>query len=160
MSKNKGGRPSVYSTKIKPNLKLIALLRNHGIYHDDIAKMLNIAPSTYYKHKKEIEEFSESSKKSDESLVEKIEASMYDLALGKAKSTKIEYRYNEIGEEIAVKKTVEHLPADKVAQFFVLTNLAPNRWKHKQENTITDENDDIVDSFWEALKNEGNQKQK
>lgn len=156
MKKNKGGRPSVYSTRIEPNLKYIAMLREQGVNHDDIAKMINVAPSTYYKHKAEIEKFSELLKDSDAEIVEKVENKLYDLALGRGQVVKRKYRYLDDGTEILFEKTVEDIAPDKVAQFFVLTNLANERWKHKQDVIINDTNDN-VESFAEVLKEKLNE---
>ena len=65
MSKTKRsvGRPSAYDTRIKPFLHQIHKLREAGFNHDEIWPMLNIASSTYYKHMKEIEQFTELIKK-------------------------------------------------------------------------------------------------
>lgn len=149
------GRPSAYETRIKPFLNSIAILRREGKTHDEIAKMLNIAQSTYFKHKAEIETFTESLNKSDDGLVEKMEATLYDLANGRVKVTKIEYKYVD-GEEIPVKKTVDQLPPNPASLFFGLSNLRPNKWKHRQEleNRVSEEDIVKVQSFTETFINQ------
>ena len=146
---NKGGRPSVYETKIKPYLHQIHALREQGFNHDDIFPMLNIASSTYYKHKKEIEEFSELLKKGDESLIEQLEKSLYQRAIGGMKKVVTTTTETQRGTSTTIREE-ETEPSD-VALFFALTNLAPDKWKHKQDLTVA-QYDDEVDSFADALK--------
>jgi hypothetical protein len=153
---NKGGRPSAYETRIKPNLKLIHTLRENGHSHEEIIEMLNIAKSTYYKHKREIEEFSHSLKNGDVELLEKLEHSLYDRALGKVKkvviSTTVDHRGNETKTE-----RIEDVPPSDVALFFALTNLKGDKWKHKQENTNSFNPEDLkevktfTDTFIELM---------
>lgn len=150
MSKvNKGGRPSVYETKIQPFLHQIHILRSSGLDHEQIWPMLNIARSTYYKHKKEIEGFSDLLKKGDEDLVEKLEKSLYQRAIGGMKKVVTTTTETQRGKSTTIREE-ETEPSD-VALFFALTNLAPDKWKHKQDLTVA-QYDDEVDSFADALK--------
>lgn len=147
MSKKKMGRPSVYDTRIKPNLQMIAELRMQGKTHDDIIQLLGISKTAYFKHKREIEDFTHLLKNSDAELIAKLENSLYDLALGKAKETTI--TTNDKGHE---ETRVKQLAPNNVALFFALTNLKGEKWKHKQEVVVDDANDDLQ-SFEEVLKN-------
>lgn len=146
----KSKRKNIYNTRIEPNLELIHSLRSKDFTHEAIIGMLGIASSTYYKYKAEIDAFSETIKKANDDLVEKVEATMYDLAMGKVKTTKEEYKFID-GEEVLVKRTIDQLSPDKVAQFFILTNRAGDKWKHKQEIS-NDFNLEITPSFNEVLK--------
>ena len=148
---NKGGRPSVYETRIKPYMRYIAQMRIDGYTHDDIAKFLRVGNATYYKHKAEIEGFSDTLKDSEEDLVEQIEASMYQLALGKVKTTDVTVEYDADGNVSGKREVVKEHKPDRVSQFFALTNLKGDKWKHKQDFTFA-QYDDEVDSFADALK--------
>ena len=153
---NKVGRPSVYDARIKPNLKLIHTLRENGHSHEEVIEMLNISKTAYYKHKREIEEFTHSLKNNDAILLEKLEHSLYDRALGKVKkvviSTTVDHRGNETKTE-----RVEDVPPSDVALFFALTNLKGDKWKHKQENTNSFNPEDLkevktfTDTFIELM---------
>lgn len=152
MSKvNKGGRPSVYETKIQPFLHQIHILRSSGLDHEQIWPMLNIARSTYFKHKKEIEEFSDLLNKGDESIVEKLEQSLYQRAMGGIKKVVKTTKRNGKGEVVEITEREEITEPSDVATFFALTNLASDKWKHKQDLTVA-QYDDEVDSFADALK--------
>lgn len=143
------GRPNKYITNIEPYLNEISILRSTGVEYDKIARMLNIAPSTLYKHKVEIEAFSESTKKGTDVLVDKLEATLYDLALGRIIKTKTKKAYDADGNFRIVEEVEETLAPDNVSLFFALTNLAPDRWKHRQQETIVPEDaiDKDMDSY-------------
>ena len=78
-SKNKGGRPSLYETKIKPHLKTIAILREQGVSHDDIVKLMGISKTTYYKYMILIDEFVNAIKNGDKELVNNAKMSLGKL---------------------------------------------------------------------------------
>lgn len=141
-----GGRPSAYDNKIQPYLREIGILRSKGIVYGQIAKMLNIAESTLYKHKADIEEFTEALKKGNAELVEKLEATLYDLAIGNVKVTKTKTYYDKEGNVKSKEVQEETLSPNLGALIFNLTNLAPEKWSNKQEVNL-DINDDIAPSF-------------
>lgn len=143
------GRPSVYDTRIKPFLHQIHKLREAGFNHDEIWPMLNIASSTYYKHMKEIEQFTELLKSGDANLLENLKSSLYQIALGQAKKVVRVERTDANGNK-SYEERVEDLPPNQTALFFSLTNLDPENWKHKQDVVINNY-DDEVDSFAESL---------
>ena len=122
-----GGRPNKYTTNIEPFLNEIRVLRVNGIEYHTIAKMLNIAPSTLYKHKDEIEEFSEYLKETDNIIVDKTEKTLYKLAWGEVKTTKIKTVYNSDGTIRTKEETTDVLAPNVAANIFILTNLAPDR---------------------------------
>lgn len=135
MAKRPNGRPSVYDQRIQPFLREITALRVAGVNYDVIAKMLKIGESTLYKHKAYIEEFLEATKKADGGLVEKLEASLYDMALGRVKVTKTKTYYNGDGSVRAKEEAVETLAPNPIALIFSLTNLAPDKWRKNQDTT-------------------------
>lgn len=141
-----GGRPSAYDNKIQPYLREIGILRSKGIVYGQIAKMLNIAESTLYKHKADIEEFTEALKKGNAELIDELEATLYDLAKGKVTRKKTKIEYYPDGNIRSKEETEEQLAPNVAALIFSLTNLAPDKWNNKQEVNL-DINDDIAPSF-------------
>ncbi len=133
------GRPNVYETKVKPHKQAIVAMRAGGISYEEIAKLLNIAQSTLYKHKAEIEDLSEAIKNGNTILIDELEATMYDLAKGRVKVTKHKYKYDDKDTAYLIETTVEQLPPNLGALIFSLTNLAPDRWKNKQEISMPDD---------------------
>lgn len=132
------GRPNVYEEKVKPHKRAIIAMRESGIDYTEIAKLLNVARSTLFKHRNEFEDLSDSTKKGDSQLIDKLEATLYDLALGRVKTTKTKIIYNPDNTIRHKEITEEQLSPDRVAVFFALTNLAPDKWKHKNEITLPD----------------------
>ena len=139
MAKRSVGRPNVYDKRIQPFLREITTLRLAGTDYETIAKLLKIATSSLYKHKAYIEELLEATKKGNNGLIEKIEASLYDMALGRVKVTKTKTLYDSEGNVRSREETVETLAPNPVAVIFSLTNLAPEKWKNKQTETVIPE---------------------
>lgn len=152
VKKKKIGRPSVYDTRIKPNLKLIHTLRANGYTHMQIIKLLDISETSYYKHKAEIDEFTESFKKADATLINQLENSLYDLALGRAQKV-VEVNKETIDMNGNIRdikeKRVETLAPHATSIFFALNNLDGSNWKHRNEHThnFDEENMKEVKSF-------------
>lgn len=146
-----GGRPNKYDNQLKPYIEYIGILRREGMLYKDIAQMLNIAESTLYKHKAEIEEFSEIIKSSDDYIVEKTEATLYKAAWGEVKTTKEKVVYDSEGNIKSKEVTTDVLAPNVASMIFILTNKAPDKWSNTQTVTL-DTNDNIAPSFSEVLK--------
>lgn len=157
-AKKKTGRPNSYKTRIEPYLDLIARLRAEGKDDKYIFTLLGVSQRTFYAHKSVIDEFSQLYKDSGEITLKNIVNSLYDLALGKAVKRTITTRTGAYGELISKDEKIEHLPPDKIAAFFVLTNRLSDEWKHKQEvvsisneetiGAIKELNDTINETEW------------
>ncbi len=131
-----GGRPNKYTTNIEPFIDEIRILRANGIEYDKIAKMLNIAPSTLYKHKAEIGEFSEYVKIGDDELIGQYEKSLHSLALGTYIAVKEKTVYEADRKTVkSYEVTKEYGKPDLGAIVFGSTNIAPDKWKNKQSVT-------------------------
>lgn len=146
------GRPNKYVTNIEPYIHEIRVLRENNVEYSKIAKMLNIAESTLYKHKAQIEEFAEYIKKGDETVIANYEKSLHSLANG----TYVAVREKIVYE--ADKKTVRSYEVTKEygkpelgAVIFGLTNMAPEKWSNTQTINL-ESNDDISPSFKEVVK--------
>lgn len=151
--KNKGGRPNLYKTRIEPYLDIIADLRSKGRTDEFIADMLGITRKTFFTHRSKVDEFLHAYRNADEVLLQNIENSLYDLALGKAIKRTITRRTGALGELISQDEKIEHLPPDKVAAFFVLTNRKGDEWRNKQEitNTTPDETIEAIRELTDTL---------
>lgn len=145
------GRPSKYDTQLKPYIRYIGHLRKEGMLYKDIAKMLNIAESTLYKHKSEIEEFTEAIKKGNDQLIDELEATLYDLAKGRVVRKKKKIEYFPDGRIKSREETEEQMAPNVAALIFSLTNLKPDKWSNKQEVNL-EVNDDVAPSLKETLK--------
>lgn len=158
MSKvNQGGRPSVYDKRIAPNLKALIQLRELGYSHEELFTLLDISKTSYYKHKREIDEFTHSFSQADAKLIDELEVSLYDLANGKAKKiVETERLINGIMQ--VVEKRIETLPPNASSLQFALTNLKGDKWKHKQEHISNYNEEDMqtvksfTDTFIDAMK--------
>lgn len=146
-----GGRPSVYDTKIKPNLREIKILRANGTSIEDIARIFNVSRKTIYNHINEVDEFLHTIKKGSDILVEELEATLYDLAKGKVVRKKTKINYDSSGNPLNKEETEEQLAPNVAALIFSLTNLAPDRWTNKQEVNL-ERNDDIQTSLKDELR--------
>lgn len=155
---SKAGRPSVYDTKIEPNLKYISILRESGVSHETIASVIGIGRSTYFKHLKNIDEFVDSIKNGDEELVKTGKMSLLKLMTGYTKRRVVKkFKYIN-GEKVldSEDETIEEVGPEPSSVYFGLVNKSGGEFKHRQEVTINDDNDDVVPSFMEVLKDATN----
>ena len=110
------GRPTKYDPKIHPGI--IAKLAAAGMIDEDMAEVLDINIATYYRWKEAHPEFSEAVARGKSTPLTAVEAALYRLCKG--------YTYDEGG----VKRT-KH-PDVRAIQFY-LKNVAPDKWRDKQE---------------------------
>lgn len=131
------GRPNVYESKVKPKLKIIAILKANGVSMEEISSMIGVTRATLYNHMDEIDTLFDTIKSGNDVYVDKLEAKLSDLAMGNVKTTKTKIVYD--GNVIRSKEVTEDTLAPNLgAIIFSLTNLAPDRWKNKQELNNTD----------------------
>lgn len=152
--KNKpNGRPNLYATRIEPYLDIIADLRAKGKTDEFIADMLGITRKTFFTHRSKVDEFLHAYKNADDIILRDIENSLYELALGKAVKRTVTTRKDGYGQILTIDEKIEHLPPDKIAAFFVLTNRRGDEWKHKQEvtNTTPDETIEAIKELTDTL---------
>lgn len=143
------GRPNVYESKVKPKLKIIAILKSNGVSMEEIASMIGVTRATLYNHMDEIDTLFDTIKSGNDVYVDKLEAKLSDLAMGNVKTTKTKIVYD--GNVIRSKEVTEDTLAPNLgAIIFSLTNLAPDRWKNKQELNNTDtseEQEEDMDNY-------------
>lgn len=110
-------------------LRLEAYARD-GLTDEQIAKNLDIVPSTLYEWKRQYSEISEALKKGKEVVDIEVENALLKRALG--------YSYEENKVEVSeegtkVTKTIKEVVPDTTAQIFWLKNRRPDRWRDKQD---------------------------
>lgn len=137
MSKRK--RLTRYDTHVVPYLDRIPSWRKQGLTEEQIAQKLRIAYSTLNVYKERYSELSEALKKGKEELIEELEDSLYKKAMG--------YEYEETEtwlEEVdgVQKKRVKRIKKvahpDTGALAFALKNLAPDKWRDRQDIDSSD----------------------
>jgi hypothetical protein len=95
-----GGRKSKYETHVKPYLDLIKSMRIDGNTEEHIAKVLDISVSSLEKYKNEYKELTEALKISKDTLIAKLEQTLFQKAL----------------------------EGNSTLLIFALKNLAPQKW--------------------------------
>ena len=110
-------------------LRLEAYARD-GLTDEQIAKNLDIVPSTLYEWKRQYSEISEALKKGKEVVDIEVENALLKRALGYS----YEEKKLEVSEEgTKVTKTIKEVVPDTTAQIFWLKNRRPDRWRDKQD---------------------------
>ena len=112
----KVGRPTKYDPKTHPGI--IRKLAERGLTEEEMAEVLVVATSTLSLWKVEHPEFSEAIRDGKADPIKNVEDALYRLCKG--------YTYSEGG----IQKT-KH-PDVRAIQFY-LKNVAPDKWRDKQE---------------------------
>jgi len=94
-----------YKTHVEPNLALIKSLRRDGQTEEQIYKRLDVGHTAWNDYKNKYTELSDALKTSKQTLIAKIEESLFTKALD----------------------------GNMTAIIFSLKNLAPSKWKDKHE---------------------------
>ena len=97
------GRKSKYDTHVKPYLALVQSMRIDGFKEEDIYTKLGVSHNAFNNYKNEYSELSEALKYSKETLIAKLERTLFQKAL----------------------------EGNTTALIFSLKNLAPNKWADK-----------------------------
>lgn len=111
-------------------LLLLEAYARDGLTDEQIAKNLDITPSTLYEWKRRYSEISEALKKGKEVVDIEVENALLKWALG--------YSYEEKKVEVSeegtkVTKTIKEVVPDTTAQIFWLKNRRPEQWRDKQD---------------------------
>lgn len=134
--------------KTDQNLKIIAGLCRKGWHNEAIAAYIGISESTFYEWIKKHPEFSEALSIGKDYCVTEVEDALFRRAVGieKVIPKKEETTTMDIvkdgrvtGKKVTKKVETECIiiPPDTKAATFILTNLAPDDWKQKQQTELT-----------------------
>jgi len=138
---NKGGRKSKYFTHVEPYFEDIKAWRQSGQTEENIAKLLGIGFRTLLEYKIKYPQFSQVLKECKEKLINELEKTMFEMALGriKVKETKKYIKNGKDGkQETRIEETIKEIPPHPTLLIFSLKNLAPDRWKDMHETTFND----------------------
>lgn len=132
--KKRAGRKNKYETHVRPYLERIPKWRRQGMTEEQIANKLGIAVSTLNVYKNQHSELIDALKKGRAELVEELEDSLYQRAMGfDYTEEKIYMELDGDGRERKrQEKTTKKALPDTGALAFALKNLAPDRWKDRQ----------------------------
>lgn len=150
------GRMGKYDSHVKPYLKRIPKWRRQGMTEKQICQKLSIGVSTWEEYKNKHPELTEALKEGKEELIEQLETSLFQKAMG------FEYEETETYIEMKadgsktprVRKHKKRALPDTGALAFSLKNLAPEQWRDRRETEISGKLDiaDRSDIFEKYLK--------
>lgn len=127
--KNKGGRPSKLDDL---DMGVVELLATKGFTDKQMAQILDVTEKTFNTWKKKNEGFLQSLKDGKSVADSKVEASLYERAIGYSHpEDKI---FNNNGKALTV-KTTKHYAPDTAAAFIWLKNR--KGWKDKTEVEVS-----------------------
>ena len=123
-------RPSKYFTAVQPKLETIAGWAKNGLSHEQIARNLGVAESTFYEYKKQYPELAEALKRGAEDAILEVENALFKNACG--------FYYDE---EVACKngtvvKVTKYSKPNTTSMIFFLKNKAPDKWRDRQEHDV------------------------
>lgn len=126
----KRGRKSVYETVIKPHLDDIRKWLQNGATERQVYDSLGISAESFYKFKRENEEFSEFLKNSRLSLVGELRGALVKRALGfEYKETKRYVKEDADGNRSSwIEETTKAALPDVAALNLCLKNYDPENW--------------------------------
>lgn len=122
------GRPSLYS------LELCELAAKHyaqGATDVEVADALGIHVATLYRWQHEHPEFREAARVAKEAADDRVERSLYHVAVGYSYDTVRILQHN--GKPVVVPYR-EHVPPDAKAAAFWLKNRQPEKWRDRIEH--------------------------
>ena len=130
----KRGRPSKLDEELK---RQFLLLTQEGIIHENIAKILGVAPETLKNWKKNNADLLVAIKEAEEENIQMVEASLFHRALGYSHSEEKIF-CNQFGDVTRV-ITKKHFAPDMTAIIFYLCNKASDRYKRNADpGTVTE----------------------
>ncbi|MFX0136113.1 MAG: hypothetical protein ACFFDN_20905, partial [Candidatus Hodarchaeota archaeon] len=99
-----------------------------------IYEKLGISHDSWFKYKNKYSELKECIKKGEQQLTKHIESLLVRKCKGyEVEETKTYIQKNGDKETKKIEKINKHIPSSDVAIIFALKNLAPSKWKDRQE---------------------------
>lgn len=153
------------------NLEVIKSLCRKGWHNDEIAAYIGISESTLYEWTKKHPEFSEALSIGKDYCVAQVENALFQRAVGIEKkmpkkeqtvTTDIIKDGKVVGKQVTkkIENELVFVPPETKAATFILTNLAPDDWKQKQQTELTgsvkiNANMDLSERLQQALLKKG-----
>jgi len=133
--KNKGGRPTKFKDEYTSQVYVACA---EGMTDKKLCKLFGVAESTLNLWKLEHEEFrAEYERGKDYFQTQVVEKSLLKRAQGFSYTETTEQKNPTTGEVELFKKVKKLFPPDTGAICFYLKNIAPSRWKERQEVELT-----------------------
>lgn len=153
-AQKKRGRKSKWETHVKPYLDRIPKLKHQGLTDEQISFKLGVAVATFSKYKLQYKELKDVLSTSRMELIEDLEETLYQRALGLCKTTKTKSSttYDSNGNEVgSYSETTEDqvAPSDR-ALIFALKNMKSDHWTDVQQvidNTRDNQTKEVVDAI-------------
>ena len=141
----KVGRKSAWDTKIKPRLEEIKGWCRDGLIDTQIAELLGVDKSTFWKYKAEKTELLEALKITKQIADLRVENSLYQRAIGCETTEIIEdtvYRVGDDGRarpigDVKRRKIVKQIPPDTRACEKWIYNRMPDKWRDQYNIEVT-----------------------
>ena len=123
----KMARPSKYHTVVQPKLETIAGWAKNGLSHEQIARNLGVAESTFYEYKKQFPELCEALKRGAEDAILEVENALFKSACG--------FYYDEevANKDGSITRLTKYAKPNTTSMIFFLKNKAPDKWRDRQE---------------------------
>lgn len=123
-------RPSKYFTAVQPKLETIAGWAKNGLSHEQIAKNLGVAESTFYEYKKQFPELAEALKRGAEDAILEVENALFKSACG------FYYTEEVACKDGSVAEVTKYSKPNMTACIFYLKNKKPEQWRDRQEHDV------------------------
>lgn len=135
INKNTGGRLNKYIHVIKPNFDKIQEAIKNGTPEHQIYEKLKVSEASWYKHKKEQQEFKDIINSALKNQIENVEGFLYRRCKGyHVEDVKTYIEIDKQGnEKKKIEKNKREIASSDQAISFYLRNKAPDKWKEKQE---------------------------
>ncbi len=141
---------NTYDNIIKPKLHLIADWSRNGVNQDDIAEKLGISRTTLIKYK-QIEPDLFNALKNKEETDSVVENTLYKTAVGFHEEESVT-EYDGNGQMISRKVYRKYYPPNPMSIFAWLNNRRPDKWRKRQEVTISQEGVSELQELIESVK--------
>lgn len=142
---NPDGRPTKYEgAKTDTQVYKFALL---GLTDKEMANLLDIAVSTFQKWKLDYPSFSDSIKDGKDKADAEVATKLYERAIGAEweEEQAIKVKVGKDKEEVVIVKVKKKAAPDTGAQGMWLTNRRNQKWKNKQDTTISGDKDNPLE---------------
>lgn len=153
-TQKKTGRPSIYETRIAPYLDVIAYMKSQGRTDDEVVKMLGVSKRSFNNHKVVVDEFVQSYAQGKERMVDAVEATVFDIAMGRVQRKMVKIRKNAEGKVTSTEETIENQPPNISAAIFILKGLRKDIYNNdtfEQDVIEIPENETFAAKFLGAI---------
>jgi hypothetical protein len=132
------GPKNLYKEMVEPFLENVTAWRREGLTEIQIFERLGVGKTSATRYKKKYPEFRQALLDGKKKLVGELEDSLYKRAKG-FEYEEMEVSVRDDGSGKRIRKTKKYIVPDVGALCFALKNLAPEKWRDKQDVNISGE---------------------